>query len=109
MYLYEVRLQRGTSHPEWGTFFENIESFGAKAPGYSGSGGGAAISTPLDARTLKNVITHRLNNPNDVICTEITRATLKHTHAHYQGLVTNYFLPYNDYPNISRRRSNRSK
>lgn len=103
MYLYEVRLERGRSNPEYSKFLENVMNLKAKEPDFGGINSMCIISHHMDVNTIQILCSTNMKYKGDVTVEEITRKTLNPKsgeHKIHTDLVARYFLPYNSYPNI---------
>ncbi|WP_305830846.1 hypothetical protein [Photobacterium leiognathi] len=102
-YLYEVCLSTGTSHPEFKKFHDNVNNLKAQAPSFSGIINMCILAHHMDLRTVRLLCSEGIDAKNDITVKEITRDTLndeQSSHRMHTDLVNNYFLPYDDYPNI---------
>lgn len=102
-YIYEVRLERGRSHPEHQKFYRNVDELRAKSPDFGGINGMCIISHHVDIQTMHVLCSSNLKDKNSVRVEEITRKTLDPEtgiHKMHTDLVEKYFLPYGKYPNI---------
>lgn len=103
MFLYEVCLQQGRSHPEYNKFYENVLELKAKSPDFGGINNMCIISHHMDAITIQMLCSAKMKNKSDVTVEEITKITLDPRggmHKMHTTLVEKYFLPYNSYPSI---------
>jgi hypothetical protein len=103
-YLYEVSLTRGRSNPKYELFFRNVTNLNAKQPDFGGINNVCIVSHHMDAVTVQMLCSEGLRqNRNDVTVTEITKESLDSPSGHHRlflDLIENYFLPYDDYPNV---------
>jgi hypothetical protein len=103
-YLYEVSLDGGRSNRHFQKFQESVMNLNGQSPDFGGINNLCVISHHVDAKTLKSLITN-FENWDDIEIAEITKTTLldsQCTHRMYSDLIRQYFLPYNEYPNIGR-------
>lgn len=104
-YLYEVSFNRGRSNPEHSTFLHNAMKLNAKVSDYGGINNLCVISHHMDQETVYELCAEGLKKSRaDLIVVEITKKTLASTHSTHRlfvDLIERYFLPYNDYPNIT--------
>lgn len=103
-YLYEVRLDKGRSHPEHSVFHENVSALNGKSGDFGGINAVCVISHRVDEKTLHLLCTNGMNSKDDVSVEEITKKTLDDpddAHHIFTDLIEKYFLPYGDYPNIN--------
>ena len=99
--MYEVRLSGGRSnHPTWGQFAEAVMALNGKGPDYTGINSVAAISSHLDAATLRVVISQTVDKISDVTIEEMTTETLLGDHRYLVELFLDYFKPYKSYRHI---------
>ena len=103
-YLYEVCLTRGRSNPEYQKFYGNVTNLNAKAPDFGGINNVCIVSHHIDAATVQVLCSDGLRKSrDDVTVTEITKESLASPSGHHRlflDLIENYFLPYDDYPNV---------
>lgn len=103
-FLYEVRLERGKSNPEFGAFVKNAISLNAKAPDYGGINNVCIVSHHMNEETVRLLFEEGLKkNKRDLSVTEITRESLEASSGHhkiYLDIVEKLFLPHDSYPNI---------
>jgi hypothetical protein len=83
-------------------FFSNITRLNGKAPDYAGINNIALVSHHMDANTVHNLCIEGFNERawKDVIVEEITKKSLDKEHIIFYDIVEDYFLPYDEYPNI---------
>jgi len=103
-YLYEVSLKHGRDNPKYSVFLENVTALNAKGPDFGGIHNVCVISHHMDKDTVRILCEDGLGKSRtDLTVTEITKESLASKNSHhrvYTDLVENYFLPYDDYPNI---------
>ncbi|WP_313327230.1 hypothetical protein [Stutzerimonas balearica] len=101
--IYEVRLERGRSHPEHHKFYSNVDELKAKSSDFGGINGMCIISHHVDIKTMHVLCSSGLKDKNSVKVEEITKETLDQEtgiHKMHTDLVEKYFLPHGKYPNI---------
>lgn len=100
--LYEVTLSGGRTNKNFEIFFSNIARLNGKAPDYAGINNVALVSHHMDSNIVHYLCTDRFNERDlkDVIVEEITKNSLKKDHGIYYDIIEDYFLPYDEYPNI---------
>jgi len=103
-YLYEVSLERGRSNPEHHIFLQNVMDLNAKTSDYAGINGLCLVSHHMDEDVVRRLCEEGLKkSKTDLTVTEITKKSLTSTrsgHRLHTDLINNYFLPYDDYPNL---------
>lgn len=98
--LYVVTMRGGSENKNWVKFIENVDvNLKGKNPDY-GPSATRIVSHHMDSKTIHLLCTDRIKKKSDVTVEEITKETLKGVHAPFTELVGNYFLPYDDYPEI---------
>lgn len=104
LHLYEVRLSLGKSNNEYLQFIKEAEDLNCKYPDYNGFNGVCIISTPLTKDHLYTMLTVNMQNTESITINEITTESIDSddsSHRLYADLINNYFLRYNNYPNIT--------
>lgn len=97
--LFEIRLERGRNHPKWRRFHDAVTELNGKGPGYDGITNVAIIGTHHDQAVLTSIISGKMRSDAGFNVTEITKTSIEEgAHAMHQGLIDNYFLPYDSYP-----------
>lgn len=102
-YLYVVSLSRGRSHPQHSVFYKNVDSLNAKSSDFGGINNTCVLAHHLDAASVLRLCSEGIRAKKDVSVEEVTRTTLNDNNSHhriYSDLINNYFLPYDDYPNV---------
>lgn len=105
LYLYEVRLDGGTSKVNKIRFFNNVTSNGAIPTDHAGISVLCALSSARNAVGVKELCTENFRpkaEARNVTVVKITAATVadpNHAQSAYQNVV-DYFYKYGAYPNI---------
>ena len=103
-YLYEISFNRGRSNPEYETFLCNAIKLNAKVSDFGCINNLCVISHHMDRKTVFEMCADGLKKSSiDLSVVEITKKTLASpncTHSLFTELITNYFLPHGNYPNI---------
>lgn len=101
-YLYQARLNRSKSHPEWLKFMEECDSLRAHYPGYGGFDGLALISSSQNLDTIESLLVSAIGKKykSDVTVEEITTNTMYHGNDLYLRSDIIYLEKYHKYDNI---------
>ena len=98
--LFEVRIKRGRSNPNWIAFSEGVNQLNGKGPDFGGITSCAIIGTHHDELTVAGIIG---SSAEGISITEITDANVNEPEfAIYHRLIDQYFLPFGDYPAVTR-------
>lgn len=100
MRLYRVSITEMHQHPEYGRFSEKMSELNAKHPDFGGGMNGALVRHHMDLDTVKSIVSEKMSSDRDIVIEEVTRESLESSHLGYEDLVTRYFLPHDDYPEI---------
>lgn len=101
MYLFYVRIHLGRSHSEYTKYHAAMTDLYAKPTDYGGQMNGALVRYAYQSpENLIEEITAEMKRPQDVTVKEVTSSTLEEEHRAYSELISVYFLPHHDYPNI---------
>lgn len=104
-YLYEVKLQEGSSNKNYPIFLDNVDQMGAVPTDYGSNRSLCVISTSANARALHQncTIGFPWGELDEVTVTEITKTTLNDSdnpHSAYWNVLVRFASASKDYPNL---------